>query len=145
MDHRGGIEAEHGAAEVESVAFAHSLCAVAEVAAGKEGGQHAYGLLRAYEGHSGPALHGLEYAGRMVRLHVVDHQVIGLTARRGLEYVLHPDIAVAGFHGVHHRDFVGQDCVAVVAHAVVQHKLFFKKVGVGVIYANAGYAGSDLL
>ena len=69
----------------------------------------------------------------MVRLHVMDHEVIRLAAFKGLGQVGLPLLALAGVGSVHHGHLIIQDDVGIVGHPFGDDILAFEKVEVEVV------------
>ena len=73
--------------------------------------------------------------GCVVRLHVLDDQIIRLPVLQYLLDIVEPLMGEIGVHGVHHRDFLVQDYVRIIGHAVWHLVLAFEKIHLVVVYA----------
>ena len=108
------------ATQVEHVALFDDHLTLGVVGA-KVVDHHAEG---AHAGHNlclGVALHKGGDASRVIGLHVMDDQVVGRTAvERGLE-VAEPFVDKASVNRIGDSDFIAQDNIAVVCHAVLGH------------------------
>ena len=72
----------------------------------------------------------------MVRLHVVDHQIVGGPALQDLGQVLHPGLQEIFVHGIHDGDLLVQDRVGIVGHAVGDDVLAFEQIHLVVVHAD---------
>ena len=73
---------------------------------------------------------------RMVRLHVVDHEVVRRLAAVRRRHVPHPFVAEARIDGIHHRRLCVLHQIAVVRHATRHHVLSLKQIDVVVVHAH---------
>ncbi len=136
VDHRRRDERELVDAEVERVALLHDETAVGKIVA-KEILHHAErGRGRDDDGRR---IGGeeLRHAGGVVRLHVLDDEVVGGLPAEDAGDVGGPGIVEAAVHGVHHgRLLAAQDDVAVVGHAARDDVLPLEKIDVVVVHAH---------
>ena len=138
MDVGGTHEGERVAAQVKLEALLGNHAAVGEVGA-KVGLHH---LERRRGGHhlrGGIALHEGGDACGVVRLHVVNHQVVGRTAgKRGVE-VAQPLPHKVAVDGVHDGNLLAHNDVGVVRHAVLADVVLpLEEVYVVVVHAYVG-------
>ena len=122
-------------AKAEGVTLAHDDAVVGIVGA-KEVLHHAEGLFGGDYTCFRVDLHKVVDIGGMVRLHVLDHQIVGLTALQGLLDIVQPLMGKILVHGVHDGDLLVQNGVRVVGHAVGDDVLSFKQVYLMVVYAD---------
>ena len=71
----------------------------------------------------------------MVGLHVLNHQIVGLTACQGLFHIAQPLSGLGCVDGVHNGDLLVQDHIRVIGHAVGHNILTLKQVYLMVIGA----------
>ena len=70
----------------------------------------------------------------MVRFHMLHDQVIRSPSVQDLLDIVQPFMSKVGIYGVHNRNFIIQDYIGVVGHAIRNFVLSFKKVNLVVIY-----------
>ena len=127
----------------QRVAFVHGTGAAFELHAREELREH---LKRDGARHQGKFRVFLQQrggAGGMVRLHVMDDQVVRLAALQGLLQVLHPGVRRAGVGGVQDGDPVIQDDIGIIGHSLGHEVLAFKQIEVVVIYADVADGRAD--
>ena len=108
------------AAQVEHVAIFDDHLALGEVGS-KVVDHHAEGAHACHDLRLGIALHKGSDAGGVIGLHVMNDQVVGRTAiEHGLE-VAEPFVDKASVDRIGDGDFVAQNNIAVVCHAVLGH------------------------
>ena len=132
------------ATQVEHVALFDDHLTLGVVGA-KVVDHHAEG---AHAGHYlclGVALHKGGDASRVIRLHVMDNQVVGRTSiERGLE-VAEPLVNKTTIDRIGDGDLFAQDNVAVVCHTVLGHiVLALEQVNVVIVDANVADILGDL-
>ena len=104
--------------------------------AGEVLGQHGEGLGVAHQLHGGEFLQQEADAAGVVRLQVLDHQVVGGAALELGGHILQPLVRRPAVHGVHDGHLFVQDQVGVVGHAVGDRVLALKKVDGGIVRAD---------
>ena len=70
----------------------------------------------------------------MVRFHMLYNKIIGHFPVKNLFYIVQPFFRKKSIHCVHNCDFIIQDHIGVVGHAIRNFVLSFKKVNLVVIY-----------
>lgn len=144
MDVGGAHEGELVAAQVKLEALLGNHAAVGEVGAKvglhhlerRRGGNHLCGGIALHEGGD---------ARGVVRLHVVNHQVVGRTAgKRGVE-VAQPLPHKVAVDGVHDGNLLTHNDVGVVRHAVLADVVLpLEEIDVVVVHAYVGNALGNL-
>ena len=136
--HHGGKDEVQGvAAQAEGVAVLDGDAAAGLDGAGEEVFQIGKGLGVAHHLHGGVLGGQAGHVGRVVRLHMGHHQVIGgLAGQLGLQS-LHPRVGGAGVHRVHDGGLFVPDQVAVVADAAGDGVLALKQIEGGIVDADA--------
>ena len=76
------------------------------------------------------------YAAGMVRLHMMDHQIVRLAAAQGILQVLHPFPGFTGIYGVHHGHPGIQDDIGVIGDSFREDILAFEQVEIYIVYAD---------
>ena len=99
-------------------------------------GQHLEGFCVAHQANLGIAVHKGADAGSMIRLQMVHHQVIHAAALQFPLQVGQEPLRLAFVHGIQHRHLVIQNHIGIVAHAVGNGVLPFKKIQVFIIHAD---------
>ena len=94
---------------------------------------HGKSLCGGHNGRLRERLHETENAAGMVRLHMLDDQIVRLPCAQDGADVAKPDIRIAGVHGIHNGDLLVQDHIGIICHAVRHHILPFKKIKVMVV------------
>ena len=132
------------AAQVEHIALFDDHLALGEVGA-KVVDHHAEGAHACHDLRLGIALHKGGDTGGMIGLHVMDNQVVGRTAiERGLE-VAEPLVDKASVDRIGDSNFIAQDNIAVVCHAVLGHVvLALEQIDVVIVDANVADILGDL-
>ena len=141
VDHGGGDEVEHVAAQGELVPLLHREGG-GEVQPREVLGKEREGLGPAHEFHLRPALHHRLNAGGVVRLDVVDDEVVRLPAREGGFQVFQVLRALVVVHGVQDGHLLVQDHVGIVGHAVGDHILALEEIDVVIVDADVADAVS---
>ena len=78
-------------------------------------------------------LHEIHNVRGMIRLHMLDHQVIRLSVPQHLCKIIQPLMREVNVHGVHNRNLLIHDDIGVVSHTVRYDILSLKKVHLVVI------------
>ena len=99
--------------------------------------EHGEGLGVANELHLGITLSHLGHTTSVVGLHVMHHQVVGLTIAQHLVQVGQPLLGLAGVHSVQNGHLLVHDHIGVVGNALGHYILAFKQVNVGIIAADS--------
>ena len=126
VDHRGHDKGEGVAACGQGVALLHQRRAAVDVE-GEVVPDHRQRLGVADDPDVGVAQHQLAHRGAMVRLHVVDHQVIQAARPEQVFEVLKEHLADAPVHGVDQRGLLVQHQIGVVGDAVRDRVDVFKQ------------------
>ena len=135
MDHGSGDEGQNVLAQGQGVALAHNDAAVRVIGA-EELLHHGEGLGRGDDGGLGVGLQEHVDVGGVVRLHVVDHQIVGLAAIQLSADVAQPLLAEVLVHGVHDGHLLVENDVGIIAHAVGDHILTLEQVHLMVVDAD---------
>ena len=104
VHHRRSDELQRQAAQVEHVAllyYAYITILHAKLA------KHVLGNLRAYDLHAGIGLHETFDRSRVIRLHVMDYQIIGLTAEQGFLRLVQPLVGTTFVNRIQNGYLVG--------------------------------------
>ena len=104
MHHRRCDELQRQTAQVEHVALLDNTY-IAMLHA--ELTEHVLGNLRTYDLHAGIGLHETFDRSRMIRLHVMDYQIIGLTAEQGFLRLVQPLIGTTFVNRIQNGYLVG--------------------------------------
>ena len=116
----GADKGQAVAAQIEHIALFDDHFALGEVGA-KVVDHHAESTHAGHDLRPGIALHKGSDTGGVIGLHVMDDQVVGRTAiEHGLE-VAEPLVDKASVDRIGDSDFIAQDNIAVVCHAVLGH------------------------
>ena len=135
VDHRGRHEMELVRTEVEHVALLHHLARRRH--GGTEELLHELERLDGGDDRRGRILREEAVdVRRVVRLHVLHHEVVGRAAGERRLDVGEPGVAEALIHRVHHGDLPVDDHVAVVGHAARDDVLSLEEVDVVVVHAD---------
>ena len=135
VDHGGGDEGQGMLAEAQSVALAHDNPAVCVVIA-EELLHHGEGLGGGHHDGVGIDLQEVGNVGGVIRLHVLNDQIVGLPAGKGVLDVVQPLVGEVPVNGVHNGNLLVQNDVGVVGHAVGHHILALKQVNLVVVDAH---------
>ena len=103
---------------------------------GEELGDHYKGLFIGYHSHLGIGVHKRLNRCGVVRLHMLHHQVVRLTAGKGLLYILQPFLCLTGVDGVHNCHLLVQNHIGIIGHTVGNNVLSLKQVYITVIFAH---------
>ena len=144
MNVGGADKGQAVAAQVEHIALFDNHFALGEVGA-KVVDHHAESTHAGHNLRLGIALHKGGDTGGVIRLHMMDDQVVGRTAiERGLE-VAEPLVDKTTVDRIGDSDFIAQDNVAVVCHTVLGHiVLALEQVNVVIVDANVADILGDL-
>ena len=135
VDHGGGDEVQHVAAQGELVPLLHREGG-GEVQPRKVLPKEREGLGSAHEFYFRPALHHRLNAGGVVGLDVVDDEVVRLPAGQGGVQIVQELRALVVVHGVQDGHLLVQDHVGIVGHAVGDHILALEKIDVVIVDAD---------
>ena len=135
VDHGRGDKSQHMLAQVQGVALAHHDAAVSIV--GAEEILH-HGKRLGGGDHNGLRVQAQEFVdvGGVVRLHMLNHQEVGLPAGQSLFHIVQPLMGEVCIHGVHDGHLLVQNGVGIVSHAVRHHILALKEVHFMVVDAD---------
>ena len=97
---------------------------------------HGEGFLGRYDLGIRIVLHEVHDIGGVVRLHVLDHEVIRSLAFKCFFQIIEPLMREILIDRIHDRDLIIRDHIGVIRHTVRHHILALKKVDIVVIYAN---------
>ena len=104
-----------------------------KVTAFKEVGKHLHSLSATHQFQSRISLQHPGDKSRVVGLHVVGHQIVGLaTIECGLQVCL-PRFSFATVGSVHDRDLLVVDKIGVITHAFRHHILTLKQIDVKIV------------
>ena len=78
----------------------------------------------------------IQNIGGMIRLHVLNDQIIGLSAAERAVEVVQPFVREFGVHRIEHGDFFIEDDVGIIRHPVRNDVLPFKEVDLTVVDSN---------
>ena len=97
---------------------------------------HGEGLGGGDDDSRGIFIHEAGNIGGMIRLHMLDHEVIRKAAGEGFLQAGQPFLAKVLIHRVHDGDFFVQDHVGIIGHAVGDDVLPLKKIEIVIIYTD---------
>ena len=130
-------------AERQGVPLAHGTGTAFELRTREELGQHLERRCRGDQRQRRIFLQQGGSTGGMVRLHVVDDQIVGPVALQGLFQVLHPDVGRAAVGGIQDGRFLIQDHKRIVGHALGDQILAFEQIQVIVVHADIADGCAD--
>ena len=139
MHHRRSYELQRVAAQAKRVALLDGQCPALQAEPLKVEAHQLQGLGGAHNGEVGAQLQGAQYAGTVVGLHVLHHQIVGLAAAQGLLQVGGPLVHLALVGSVDDGHLVVHQHVGVIAHALRQVILTLKELQLGIIHADIFY------
>ena len=144
VDHRGEDKGQAVLAQGQGSAVLHrQLLHLGGI--GEELGHHQKGLGIAHHGCLGIALQEFHNIGRMVRLHVLHHQIIQLPGPQHSGNVFQPLLPEVLIHGVHHGYLLIQNHIGIVRHAIGHHILSLEQIHLMVVHADiANIIGNHL-
>ena len=135
VNHGSEHEVQLVLAQIQNVAVSH-FDGLADLDVREVLSNHLEGLLVAYHYRLGVLLHeGLDGSG-MVRLHVLDDQIIRSHAPQSQFDVLQPLLSLPLVDGIHDRDLVIDDGVGIVSHTVGHDILALEQVDIVVVGAD---------
>ena len=105
-----------------------------EASAGLELAQELYGFGAGYNLDGGILIGHLADEGRMIRLHVMHHQIVGRTAIQSLLKVLQPLLSFPAVGRIKNGHFLILDQIRVIGHALRHNILAFKEVQIQVVH-----------
>ena len=135
VNHGSGHEGQGVLAETERVAFFDDNLSVSIIRA-KELLHHGKGLCAGHDGGILIKLHKFGDIGGMVRLHVLYDQVIRMAVAQKSADLMQPFLSETRVYGVHNGDFLIQDDIGIVGHAVRNHVLTLEEIHIMVIDAH---------
>ena len=127
VDHGSGNKGQGVLAQGQGGAFAHHDSTVSVVIA-EELLHHVEGLGGGHHCCVGVDLQKIGDVGGMVRLHMLYHQVVRLTAGQRVLNIVQPLVGEIAVHRVHNGDLLVQNDVGVVSHAARHHILALEQV-----------------
>ena len=143
MHQRRGEEPQRLArAEFQRIAFLNHQ--YFRVDAGEELAQHFQGHRSGNERAGGVFLQGFGDERRVVRFHVVRHQIIRRAAVEDFLQIGLPGVGDIGIGRIHYGDFFTVDDVGIVRHSLREDILAFEEVQREVIDPDIAYSASDL-
>ena len=135
VNHRSGHEGQGVLTERKGAAFAYNDLSVCKV-----GAEEVLHHLECFGGRNDFCFRiGIgkgDDVGRMVRFHVLNHQIVRFTAFQSVFDVVQPLLTEVSIHAVHDGDFLINDGIGVVSHAVWYDVLTFKQVDLVVVDTN---------
>ena len=135
MDHGREDEGEGVAAQSEGAAVLGHLPVLHEIGP-EEVVHHGEGLGGRHHGGLGVGLQEAVDIGGMVRLHVLDDEVVGLAASERVLQIVQPLMGEMLVHGVHDGHLLVQNNVGVVTHAVGDLVLALEQVHLVIVHAH---------
>ena len=135
MDHGREDEGEGVAAQFEGAAVLSYLAILHQVGA-EEVVHHGESLGGGHHGSLGIGLEKAVDVGGMVRLHVLDDEIVRLPTGQGVLQIVQPLVGEMLVHGVHDGHLLVQDQIGVVAHAVGDLVLALEQVHLVIVYAD---------
>ena len=73
------------------------------------------------------------YICRMIRLHMLNNEVIGLSAAKNLCNIIKPFVPESCVNRVEHGDFIVNNNIGIISHSVFNYILSLKKVDIVII------------
>ena len=135
VHHWRGDEVKCVLAERQRRALTDDEAVVGKVAA-EELRHHAESLVVGDNGHGGVGFDKARDVGGVVGLHVMYDEVIGLTSGEDAVEVIEPLVGEMRVNGIHDGDFIVEDDVGIIGHAVSDLILSLEQVDVMVIDAD---------
>ena len=117
MHHRRGDKMQRARTERKRIAFAHHHAPIFVLRAEKLT-DHYKRLRRSDDFRFRVRLHKCGDTRRMIRLHVLRHEIIGRSAAERAGKILQPLGGKMPVRRIHHRDLLVQNHIGIVAHAV---------------------------
>ena len=116
----------------ESVAILYNNLSVLEIRA-EEILHHGIGFFGRNNFGVFKILHEISDVGRMIRLHMMDNQIVGLPSAQLFFNVDQPLTAEIHIHCIHNSDFLVKNHVGIISNAIRNFVLTFKKVNLMII------------
>ena len=135
VNHRRPDEVQGVRAEGERIALLDHDPLVRKVGAEKVA-HHGERLRAGHHGRFGIGLQEVDDVRRVVGLHVLHDQIVGLAPRQRRAHVIQPFVGEVRVHRVHDRDFFIPDHVGIVRHAVRHVVLPLEQVDPVVVHAD---------
>ena len=73
----------------------------------------------------------------MIRLHMLNHQIIRLPAAENRFQIVKPFVRKSRVYGIHHGNLAVRDNIGIIGHAVRHRILTFKKIDSMIVYPDA--------
>ena len=128
MHHGSSDELKYMCSKRKGVALLYWQNTPLEVCSFKEVGQHFCRSSRKHHLHRRISIHRFCNERGVVGFHVMYHQIVGLATVKHCGQIGFPFFALACIYGIHYRNLLIQDHIAVIAHAFGYNILAFKKV-----------------
>ena len=126
MDHGCQIEMQGVPAQIQGIVFLHRQGAALQIHV-IELTDELEGLVVAHHLQVRVAQQQLLNAGTMIRLHVVDHQIVQGSAVQGVQDIFQELTGNGGIHRIHQRCFFVQYQIRIVRHAPGEGKQVLKQ------------------
>ena len=143
VHHRRRDELQAAGPQVQDISFLEGNGTIRKIKTVKELTQHLDRFGRSGQFDLGPGFEDLTDQRRVVRLHVVDDQIIRSTAGQGLFQVLLPLPALAGVDSIEDGNLSPIQQVGIVRHSVGDGILALEQVQVVVLGSDIQEAGLD--
>ena len=135
VDHGSGNKGQGVFAQTQGVTLTHHDTVVGVIVTEKVL-HHGKGLFRRHHHGLRVDLQEIGDIGRVIRLHMLDHQIVGIPAAQGILNVVQPFVGKILIHGVHNGDLLIHDGIGIIRHTVGDDVLSFKQVDLMVVNAD---------
>ena len=127
MDHGCGYKRQGMLAQIQRISFSHHDAAIREIGS-KEILHHSKGFGGGYNFRLRIGLGKIQNVGRVIRLHMLDDQIIRHSCAQGVLDIIQPLVGESAVYGIHDGDFFIQDRIGVIGDAIRHFILSFKQI-----------------
>ena len=127
VNHGSSYKGQGMSTQFQSAALTHYNAAIGKIGS-KELIHHGKGLSRSYDLYIGIYFHEVEDVRRMIRLHVLYDQIIGLTTFQYILHIIQPLMTKMNIYGIHDGDLFIHDHIRIVCHSIGHHILTFEQI-----------------
>ena len=125
---------EHVLTQRQRISLSHNDPSVGIIRA-EESLHHRKSLGGRNNGSIGINFQELCHVGGMIRLHMLDNQIIRGSAFQSLGNIIQPRLGKELIYSVHNSDLIIQNSIGIVAHAIGNNILSFEQIDLMVIHA----------
>ena len=141
--HRRGNERQRVPAELQGVSLPYDHAPVFELRP-EEVLHHGESFCGGYYHRFRIGLHEIHDVCRMVRFHVLDHQIVRLSSVQSLPKIVQPLMCEIAVHRIHDGGLLIEDEIGVIRHAVGDFVLSLEQVDPVVVHSDIDYVAGDL-